>query len=182
MSPGWRRVIVASLSSMPTSARSLHSAILTLSAHNLDSLPDPRFYWRLRDAAERGMANRFSGSPEEAADVLANIVANHRFTLYEYFMTDKAGHAQDFNAARSILIALGKFITQLLSRIDLAKTTVVLTSDHGNIEDLSTRSHTLNPVPTMVWGLYRETAKQRITSLVDITPTIVSLLTRAQRA
>ena len=121
-------------------------------------------------------------TPEEAADVLANIVANHRFTLYEYFMTDKAGHAQDFNAARSILIALGKFITQLLSRIDLAKTTVVLTSDHGNIEDLSTRSHTLNPVPTMVWGLYRETAKQRITSLVDITPTIVSLLTRAQRA
>ena len=121
-------------------------------------------------------------TPEEAANVLANIVANHRFTLYEYFMTDKAGHAQDFDAARSILIALGKFITQLLSRIDLAKTTVVLTSDHGNIEDLSTRSHTLNQVPTMVWGLYRETAKQRITSLVDITPTIVSLLTRAQRA
>ena len=31
-------------------------------------------------------------------DVLARIVAENRFTLYEYFITDKVGHAQDMRA------------------------------------------------------------------------------------
>ena len=32
---------------------------------------------------------------DEAATVLARIVSENRFTLYEYFITDKVGHAQD---------------------------------------------------------------------------------------
>src|SRR3982074_1615760 len=35
-------------------------------------------------------------NPEEAGDVLASIVAANKFTLYEYFITDKVGHAEDF--------------------------------------------------------------------------------------
>ncbi len=45
---------------------------------------------RGEDVAER--------SEEEAATVLARIVAENRFTLYEYFITDKVGHAQDMDA------------------------------------------------------------------------------------
>jgi bisphosphoglycerate-independent phosphoglycerate mutase (AlkP superfamily) len=55
---------------------------------------------------------------------------------------------------------------------------VILTSDHGNIEDLSTRSHTLNPVPTIVWGASSQQVANRISSLADITPAILELLTR----
>ncbi|HEY0728757.1 MAG TPA: hypothetical protein VGD38_11845, partial [Pyrinomonadaceae bacterium] len=39
----------------------------------------------------------------EAARVLSRIVAQNRFTLYEYFITDKVGHAQDMGAARLVL-------------------------------------------------------------------------------
>ena len=53
----------------------------------------------------------------------------------------------------------------------------LLTSDHGNIEDLSVRNHTLNLVPTIVWGRSRDRIAARIHSLTDITPTIVDLLT-----
>jgi hypothetical protein len=117
-------------------------------------------------------------TPEEAGDVLAAIVANNRFTLYEYFITDKVGHAQDFPAARLIVQNLARMIRRVLDQIDLNSTTMILTSDHGNIEDLSTRSHTLNLVPTIVWGAQNRNVAGRITALTDITPAIVHRLTQ----
>ena len=116
-------------------------------------------------------------SEAEAANVLARIVAENRFTLYEYFITDKVGHAQDMDLAKTILTSLALFIRELLIKLDLERTTVILTSDHGNIEDLSSRNHTLHEVPTIVWGAQREQIAARIQTLADITPAIVALLT-----
>src|SRR3989440_2852459 len=59
---------------------------------------------------------------EQAGDVLASIVANHRFTLYEYFITDKVGHAQKLERARSVLQNLALMIRRLLTRLDLTRT------------------------------------------------------------
>jgi 2,3-bisphosphoglycerate-independent phosphoglycerate mutase len=116
-------------------------------------------------------------SEAEAATVLARVVAENRFTLYEYFITDKVGHAQDMDAARTVLTSLALFIRELLIKLDLERTTVILTSDHGNIEDLSIRNHTLHAVPTIVWGAQREQVAAKIKTLADITPAIVGLLT-----
>jgi len=117
-------------------------------------------------------------TPEEAGEVLASISAANKFTLYEYFITDKIGNAQDYEAAGRVLRALALFIRSLLDKLDLKQKTVILTSDHGNIEDLSLRNHTLNPVPTIVWGEHREYLAARIHSLADITPGIVDVLTK----
>jgi hypothetical protein len=116
-------------------------------------------------------------SPRDAARVLADIANGNRFTLYEYFMTDKMGHSQNFEGARSVLSNLGRLIRELLQRLDLQRTTVILTSDHGNIEDLSIRNHTLNDVPTIIWGAARERMARQIRSLADITPAIINTLT-----
>ena len=113
----------------------------------------------------------------EAATVLAKLTNEHRFTLYEYFITDKVGHAQDMPMAKKVLTSLALFIRELLAKVDLKRTTVILTSDHGNIEDLSSRNHTLHAVPTIVWGAHRERIAARIQTLADITPAIVALLT-----
>lgn len=118
----------------------------------------------------------------EAAEVLATIASESRFTLYEYFITDKVGHAQDMEGARTVLRNLALLIRQLLARVDLNRTSVILTSDHGNIEDLSSRNHTLNEVPTIVWGANRERLAGRIKSLTDITPAIVESLTEKATA
>jgi len=115
-------------------------------------------------------------SEAEAATVLARIVAENRFTLYEYFITDKVGHAQDMDKARTVLTSLALFIRELLIKLDLERTTVILTSDHGNIEDLSIRNHTLHAVPTIIWGAQRAQVAARIQTLADITPAIVALL------
>ena len=116
-------------------------------------------------------------TPEEAADVLAALASAHRFTLYEHFIADRAGHEQDARAAQAVLGELARFVRALLSRLDLARTNVLLTSDHGNVEDLSTRNHTLNPVPTLAWGPARERVASRVRTLADITPAILEILT-----
>lgn len=116
-------------------------------------------------------------TPEEAGAILANIAGGHQFALYEYFITDKIGHAQDMKAARSVLQGLARYIRALLQQLDLKSTTVLLTSDHGNIEDLGVRNHTLNLVPTLIWGKDCDYFASRIRSLADITPVIVETLT-----
>ena len=121
-------------------------------------------------------------SAEEAGAILAAIAGKHQFTLYEYFITDKMGHAQDMQEARAVLQALARYLRALLANLDLKSTTVLLTSDHGNIEDLSVRNHTLNLVPTLIWGKDRDYLATRIRSLADITPVIVEALTTKAKA
>ncbi|MBA3321524.1 MAG: hypothetical protein H0T45_08795 [Pyrinomonadaceae bacterium] len=119
-------------------------------------------------------------TPEEAAGVLAAIVAEHQFTLYEYFITDRVGHAQDMDGALRVLAALAAFVRSVLATVNLRSTTVILTSDHGNVEDLSFRNHTRNPVPTLAWGARRAEVQRRVRTLADITPTITHILTRQE--
>ena len=115
-------------------------------------------------------------SPVEAAEILADLSRENRFTLYEHFLTDKIGHDRDFERARIHLPPLAEFIRETLRRIDLENTTLILTSDHGNIEDLSVRNHTLNDIPTIVWGRKRAEVSEKIKDLTDITPAILNLL------
>ena len=129
---------------------------------------------------ERGVDVR-ERTEAEAAEVLARITHENRFTLYEYFITDKVGHAQDMQKAREVLTSLALFIRELLVRLDLERTTVILTSDHGNIEDLSSRNHTLHAVPTIIWGAQRELIAARIQTLADITPAIVEIFLAQRR-
>jgi bisphosphoglycerate-independent phosphoglycerate mutase (AlkP superfamily) len=115
-------------------------------------------------------------SASDGAEILAGLASSHAFTLYEHFLTDKIGHDRDLERARMHLPILARLINETLSRIDLEKTTFILTSDHGNIEDLSVRNHTLNDVPTIIWGRKKEETAARISDLADITPAIVGLL------
>lgn len=113
---------------------------------------------------------------KQAAQIIANIAGENRFTLYEYFLTDRAGHAQDHMQAERILAALAALVREVLTLVNLKETTVIITSDHGNIEDLSIRTHTRNYVPTLAWGVGRETVRRKVKDLTDITPTIIELL------
>jgi hypothetical protein len=57
-----------------------------------------------------------------------------------------------------------------------ARILVLLTSDHGNIEDLSTKRHTLNRVPLMAWGWGAERIVQEVRELSGVAPAIRRLL------
>ena len=57
--------------------------------------------------------------------------------------------------------------------VDAAGLTLVLTSDHGNIEDLNEHGHTRNPVPFVAYGPHEKALRDRVHSLVDVTPAIL---------
>lgn len=118
--------------------------------------------------------------PEQAGSNLARLAAGHDFTLYEHFLTDRIGHFRDrdlsWKLIREHVPSLTRFVQAVLEAADLNRQTVVITSDHGNIEDASTRSHTMNPVATLAFGPASEHICSRVRSLTDITPAIVSAL------
>jgi 2,3-bisphosphoglycerate-independent phosphoglycerate mutase len=118
-------------------------------------------------------------TPELAGERLARLAASHDFTLYEHFITDRIGHLQRHDLAVDHLRSLTRFVRAVLETADLSRQTVIVTSDHGNIEDLSTRSHTLNPVATLGFGPLRHFICSRVRSLTDITPAIVEALAAA---
>lgn len=121
-------------------------------------------------------------SVEQAAVDLTGIAATQAFTLFEFFQTDRAGHRADMAAAETVLRKLDLLLTALCPLAEQAGILLVLTSDHGNIEDLSTRSHTSNPVPFAARGPGAGALRNAIHDLTDITPAIVRLLTRRYAA
>ena len=112
-------------------------------------------------------------TPGHAGRVLARNVGRFDFTLFEYFKTDKAGHTQDRESCESVLQELDGFVRAYLEAVPPG-TLTLLTSDHGNIEDLGTRSHTINPVPLMAWGPGETDALAACADLTDIAPFILS--------
>lgn len=117
-------------------------------------------------------------SPREAGRRLAALASNWDFTLFEYFLTDMAGHAQDVDMALRLLEQLDAFIGSVLEHVDLDENLVLLISDHGNVEDLSVKTHTFNHVPALVAGRGKDELARRLRSLTDVTPAVVDCLRR----
>jgi hypothetical protein len=115
-------------------------------------------------------------SPEKAAAILYRASHSHHLTLYEYFQTDGHGHQCDMDSSLELIGQLDTFLNTLLQLADPAKDTIVLTSDHGNLEDLRNRYHTSNPVPLLAWGAQGDFLRSRIQSIADVTPAIVEFM------
>lgn len=88
----------------------------------------------------------------QAGERLHNLADTSDLSIFEYWLTDMAGHHQDMQSACSLLETLDAVIGSLLSYWDDENNLILLTSDHGNLEDLSTRHHTLNDVPLLIIG------------------------------
>ncbi len=114
-------------------------------------------------------------SPEEAADHLLGIGEENDFTLFEYFLTDRAGHARNRELVFQTLETLERFLPKVATFAEQPNHLFLLCSDHGNIEDLSTFSHTRNPVPLIALGTHAERFRH-LEFLDDVVPAILEVL------
>ncbi len=98
--------------------------------------------------------------------------------FFEYWLTDYAGHEQNMDQAINLLESFDQVLGGLLATWDDAAGLVLLTSDHGNLEDLSTRRHTANPVPGLLIGApeLRQRFAEGMHDLTDITPRIMKMI------
>ena len=115
-------------------------------------------------------------SSQEAAKILASAADEFNLVVYEYFLTDRAGHKQDMDTAVQVLVQIEKLITRLIDMLDLNDKLLVVSSDHGNIENLSVKTHTRNFVGTYIWGKNSEQYINEIRDLTDISKIIQSFL------
>jgi 2,3-bisphosphoglycerate-independent phosphoglycerate mutase len=90
-------------------------------------------------------------TPEEAAEILLRLGQAHDLALFEFFESDEAGHARAMDRALDALGRLDRFLRALVAGL-ASGDALVVASDHGNVEDLSTRNHTLAPVPVLGFG------------------------------
>jgi hypothetical protein len=106
---------------------------------------------------------------ETAGRNLARLALQYDFSMFEYWPSDYAGHGQDMEKALKLLGILDEVIGGMLEdgglktegrgpktedrgRRTEEELLIVITSDHGNMEDLSTRRHTDAKVPCLLIG------------------------------
>ena len=115
-------------------------------------------------------------SPEDAASHLFARARVNDFTLYEFFPTDVAGHSMDYARACEVLRLYDRFLAALLRYVEAAGLTLIMTSDHGNIESMDEQGHTRNPVPFVAFGPKEAEIRAAVKSLVDVTPAILRFI------
>ena len=113
-------------------------------------------------------------SPRAAGELLAGLAGEARFTFFDFWLSDRVGHRADLAAAVEVVEALDAFLAGVWSAAD-ASTTVVVTSDHGNLEDAGVGTHTRMPVPLLVRGPGAARAADA-TSLLDVAPLVAESL------
>lgn len=89
--------------------------------------------------------------PEVAGQRLARLTDQHDLILYESFLPDLVGHRRQGETPQGVVNILDRFLGGLLEAV-APDVTVVVTSDHGNLEDVGRKTHTTNPVPLLVIG------------------------------
>jgi hypothetical protein len=111
-------------------------------------------------------------SPNEAGRRLARLADSYDLVLFESFLPDLAGHRR--LEPEWVLTRLDGFLGGILAH-KAPDVTLVLSSDHGNLEDTSTKAHTMNPVPLVVLGPGTSWFKGS-NSIMDVAPAILAAL------
>ena len=144
------------------SGKRLYSAIpLAVTSAGL-SLFDKDDYYAGRALSADFLGNGWRGmlgfpdapiyEPHQAGHKLAELANQYNFSFFEYWASDYAGHKQDMNWAIEQFKIFDGVLNGLLDQWDDENGLILITSDHGNMEDLSTRRHTDAKVPGLLIG------------------------------
>lgn len=128
--------------------------------------------WRARGAEVPLITRR------EAGGILARVARAHDFTAFEYSLADIAGHKDDRTRIVNVIEEIDALLGGAVEEMD-PRMTLLVTSDHGNVEDWTVRGHTLNPALTLVRGPGQDQLAAEIHSLADITPAVVRFLDKS---
>jgi len=117
----------------------------------------------------------------EAGKRLASLAREYDLVLFEYWRTDHAGHAMDRTDAAEVLRRFDGLLDGFLRTEGTSESLLVITSDHGNLEDLSVKVHTRNPVPLVLHGEGHRTMSEFLGNregldLTCVTPAILRYL------
>jgi hypothetical protein len=119
-------------------------------------------------------------TPRESGRRLSRLAASADLAFFEFFLTDLAAHGRVSLAPDAVVAMVDELVGGVLDEAD-ARTTIVIVSDHGNLEDTRSSAHTTNPVPTLVIGPDRD-AFRSVRDLTHVAPAILAAIGQARAA
>ena len=109
----------------------------------------------------------------------------YNLVVANYANPDMLGHTGNLSTTKQAIETIDHCVQKILKNIDINKTTVILTADHGNADMMldpnnePCKSHTTSLVPFIIISNNKDTKKIELRqhgSLADIAPTILNLL------
>jgi hypothetical protein len=116
--------------------------------------------------------------PAHAGRQLAQAAEQYDLAWFDFWPSDFAGHRGQMPEAVALLENLDGVLGGLVEAWDDRSDLIVVSSDHGNLEDLSKRGHTLNPVPAILIGPreMRRGLASELENLASFAPAILDAL------
>ncbi|NDJ63023.1 MAG: hypothetical protein GYB67_18025 [Chloroflexi bacterium] len=109
-------------------------------------------------------------SPFEAGRKMVALSRRYDFAMFPHWITDYIGHRGTLADAVRLLELIDGVMAGALDAWDADEGLLILTSDHGNMEDTSHGKHTENDVPTLIVGAEKAAFADGLTTLADLTP------------
>jgi 2,3-bisphosphoglycerate-independent phosphoglycerate mutase len=113
-------------------------------------------------------------SPALAGMNLARLAIDHDLVFYECFMLDLVAHGRLSIDIPTAIMRVDRLIGGLLAVLR-PQDSLLITSDHGNIEDSEAPAHTRNPVPLLVAGP-AASGFQAVTTIAEVAAQILAVL------
>lgn len=102
-------------------------------------------------------------TPNDAAAVLAHLSEAHDFVFYKYQLADLVSHTGRVELARATFRVIEEFLGAVLDLVDTDETRVIVTSDHGHLEQVAFHDgHPKSKVPTWYFGPDAESWKETL--------------------
>lgn len=128
--------------------------------------------WRER----LGYADAPVFTPRGGGAALWQLAQPYDFVFFEHWMTDVLGHQQQIDEAVAVLQRFDGFLAGLMDAANLSETLIIVSSDHGNVEDCSHGKHTQNPALTLLVGAERHRYAAQIETIADFAGVIEAFL------
>lgn len=128
----------------------------------------------------------------KAAEVTDKLIEALKSDKYDFLRAnypngDMVGHTGSFNATRLAVETVDLCLARLLKAVDEAGAILVVTSDHGNADEMFEKakggtakaktSHTLNPVPFIIYDKHQKhEIKEGSYGLANVAATIAALM------
>jgi 2,3-bisphosphoglycerate-independent phosphoglycerate mutase len=115
-------------------------------------------------------------TPQQAGARIATLAQQYDFSFFEHWPSDRSGHRGSLESATAHLETIDTVIGGMMAHWPDDRGLLIITSDHGNIEEKDHRQHTLNPVPTILAGPGHALLAEKIRDLSDIAGVIRTFL------
>ncbi|MBW4436085.1 MAG: hypothetical protein KME04_03055 [Pleurocapsa minor GSE-CHR-MK-17-07R] len=111
-------------------------------------------------------------TPIEAGRKMVELSRRATFAFFSHWWSDTVGHRGTLSEGKALLELFDGVMAGALEAWDDDEGLMIITSDHGNLEDLSHGKHTENDVATVVIGRDARAFASGIRTLADIAPRV----------